>query len=83
MRNQRRLLLKAAATGKWPFYEGSYSTAKPGKQPMRAVLRQTVADKLFFSGEACHPSQWATVNGGLNSGRFSANQAARYVKNVG
>jgi len=71
----------ATATGKWPFFEGSYSTAKPGKQPMRAVLRQTLADKLFFSGEACHPTQWATVNGGLNAGKISANQAARFIKN--
>ena len=72
----------ATATGKWPFFEGSYSTAKPGKQPMRAVLRQTLADKLFFSGEACHPSQWATVNGGLNAGNNSAKQAARYVQQI-
>jgi monoamine oxidase len=71
----------ATATGKWPNFEGSYSTAKPGKQPMRGVLRQTVAEKLFFSGEACHPTQWATVNGGLNAGKDSAKQAARYIKN--
>lgn len=70
----------ATATGKIPLYEGSYSTAKPGKQPMRAVLRQTLADKLFFSGEACHPTQWATANGGLNAGKISAKQAARYIK---
>ena len=70
----------ATATGKWPNFEGSYSTAKPGKQPMRGVLRQTVAEKLFFSGEACHPTQWATVNGGLNAGKDSAKQTARYIK---
>jgi hypothetical protein len=45
------------------------------------VLRQTLAEKLFFSGEACHATQWATVNGGLNAGKISANQAARYIKN--
>jgi len=70
----------ATATGKIPLYEGSYSTAKPGKQPMRSVLRRTLADKLFFSGEACHPLQWASVNGGLNAGKKSAKQAAEYVK---
>ncbi len=73
----------ATTTGKIPFWDGSYSTAKPGKQPMRAVLRQTLAKKLFFSGEACHPTQWATVNGGLNAGKTSAEDAARYVKNTG
>ena len=72
----------ATATGKIPLYEGSYSTAKPGKQPMRSVLRRTLADKLFFSGEACHPLQWATVNGGLNAGKISAKQAAKYIKKI-
>ena len=70
----------ATACGRFPFYEGAYSTAKPGKQPMRAVLRKTLADKLFFSGEATHRVQWGTVNGGLYSGRDSANQAAAYIK---
>ena len=70
----------ATACGRFPFYEGAYSTAKPGKQPMRAVLRETLADKLFFSGEATHRVQWGTVNGGLYSGRDSANQVAAYIK---
>ncbi len=72
----------ATATGKIPLYEGSYSSAKPGKQPMRAVLRRTVADRLFFSGEACHPSQWATANGGLNAGTISGKHAAKYIKKI-
>jgi monoamine oxidase len=72
----------ATTTGKIPFWDGSYSTAKPGKQSMRAVLRQTLAEKLFFSGEACHPTQWATVNGGLNAGKKTAGNAARYVRNI-
>jgi len=71
----------ATTTGKIPFWDGSYSTAKPGKQAMRAVLRQTLAEKLYFSGEACHPLQWATVHGGLNAGKKSAKDAARHIKN--
>ncbi len=71
----------ATITGKIPFWDGSYSTAKPGKQPMRAVLRQTLAKKLLFSGEACSPARWASVDGGLNAGKASAKEAARYVKN--
>ncbi|MCP4766238.1 MAG: FAD-dependent oxidoreductase [Gammaproteobacteria bacterium] len=67
----------ATTTGKIPFWGGSYSTAKPGKQPMRAVLRQTLAKKLFFSGEACSPNRWASVDGGLNAGKASAKEAAR------
>ena len=72
----------ATACGKIPFYEGAYSAAKPGKQPMRAVLRKTLADKVFFSGEATHRTQWASVNGGLYSGRDSAVQAAAYIKRI-
>jgi len=71
----------ATTTGKIPFWDGSYSTAKPGKQPMRAVLRQTLAEKLFFSGEACSPVRWASVDGGLNAGKTSAKDAAWYIKN--
>ncbi|MCP4289186.1 MAG: NAD(P)/FAD-dependent oxidoreductase [Gammaproteobacteria bacterium] len=71
----------ATTTGKIPFWDGSYSTAKPGKQPMRAALRQTLAKKLLFSGEACSQYRWASVDGGLNAGKASANEAARYVKN--
>lgn len=72
----------ATTTGVIPFWDGAYSTAKPGKQPMRAVLRQTVANKLFFSGEACHPTQWATLHGGLNAGKTSAKHATWYVKSL-
>jgi monoamine oxidase len=71
----------ATTTGKIPFWDGACSTAKPGRQPMRAVLRQTLADKLFFSGEACSPSRWGSVDGGLNAGKSSAAQAALYIKN--
>jgi monoamine oxidase len=71
----------ATTTGKIPFWDGSYSTAKPGKQPMRAVLRQTLAEKLYFSGEACSPDRWASVDGGLNAGKTSAKDAAWYIKN--
>ena len=69
----------ATASGKYPFFEGAYSSAKPGKQAMRAILRQTLDDKLFFSGEACHKTQWASVNGGLNAGNISALSLIDYI----
>jgi len=37
--------------------------------------------QLDYSGEAYHPSQWASVNGGLDAGRNSAKQVAQYIKN--
>ena len=72
----------ATASGKYQLFEGAYSSARPGKQPMRAVLRETLADKLFFSGEACHLTQSSSVNGGLNAGKISAQEASRYIKDT-
>jgi len=39
-------------------------------------LRKTIADKVFFAGEATHPEQWATCGGGLLSGIDAANNVA-------
>ena len=70
----------ATACGKIPLFDGAYSAVRPGKSAARAVLGRTLAEKLFFSGEATHRVQASTVNGGLESGRDSANQAAAYIK---
>lgn len=71
----------ATASGKYALYQGAYSSAKPGKHAMRETLAQTLEDKLYFSGEACHPTQSATVNGGLNAGHISAQEAIGFLKN--
>jgi len=39
-------------------------------------LRKSVADKVFFAGEATHPLQWATCGGGLLSGIDAAKKVA-------
>ena len=70
----------ATACGKIPLFDGAYSAVRPGRSAARAALGRTLAEKLFFSGEATHRTQPSTVNGGLDSGRDSANQAAAYVK---
>ena len=70
----------ATACGKIPLFDGAYSAVRPGRSAARAVLGTTLAEKLFFSGEATHRTQASTVNGGLESGRDSANQAAAYIK---
>jgi len=78
---EKRLLKGfATACGKIPLFDGAYSAVRPGKSAARAVLGRTLAEKLFFSGEATHRVQASTVNGGLESGRDSANQAAAYIK---
>ncbi len=58
----------ATAWGLNPLTLGAYASARPGSYKMREVLRQPVGERVFFAGEACHPSIWATVGGAHLSG---------------
>ncbi|MBC6441139.1 MAG: FAD-dependent oxidoreductase [Rhodospirillales bacterium] len=69
----------ATSWGKNPWTMGSYASATPGAYSMRRVLRNSVDDRIFFAGEACHRTQWATVAGALKSGQDVANDVAREV----
>lgn len=60
------------AWGANPLTQGSYASAAPGKFAMRKVLRQSVGDRVFFAGEACHKTLWATVGGAHLSGVTTA-----------
>ncbi len=66
--------------GEHPWTLGSYAAAEPGYYHMRAELRKTIVDKLFFAGEATHPEQWATCGGGLLSGIDAAKKVATVLK---
>ena len=72
----------ATACGKVPLFDGAYSTVRPGKSSARAVLGGALAGRLFFSGEATHPVQASTVNGGLESGREAATQTVAYLRKI-
>jgi len=66
----RRRVTPIAETG-WsrdPWALGSYSHALPGHAAARAVLAAPVAERLFFAGEATHPSFFSTVHGAWESG---------------
>ncbi len=65
--------------GKMSSTEGAYASAKPGMYPMRKVLRETVADKVYFAGEACHRSMWATVGGAFDNGLEVATKVAKQL----
>ncbi len=55
---------------------GSYSVARPGGAPLRAVLAEPLADRLLFAGEACAADGWAaTVAGAHRTGQSAARQA--------
>jgi monoamine oxidase len=72
----------STAWGQNPLFGGAYASAQPGQSAMRKVLRAPIANKIYFSGEACDKTMWATVGGALRSGQKSARMAARYVKRI-
>ena len=59
--------------------KGAYAPASPGGYPLRAVLREPVAERIYFAGEACHPTMWATVGGAVLSGAETAAAAAKRI----
>jgi monoamine oxidase len=76
-----RAFVKGDATswGQNPLTRGSYASAEPGAYRMRAVLREEIGDRIFFAGEACHRSLWASVAGAFLSGQAVAGDVARVV----
>jgi monoamine oxidase len=70
----RRRLTPITATS-WrhePFIHGSYSHARIGMAPQRAVLAAPVDQRLFFAGEACSPHDFSTAHGAYATGRAVA-----------
>ena len=57
--------------GKNKFFLGSYSSAKPGKSHLRKNLKKSIANKIFFAGEAVS-NNYGTVHGADASGIKSA-----------
>jgi monoamine oxidase len=54
---------------------GSYSHALPGESRRRTELAAPLDEKLFFAGEATHPSDFSTAHGAFASGVRAADQA--------
>jgi len=63
--------------GKNPLTRGSYASALPGAYPLRTVLRESIAERVWFSGEACSATEWATVSGAYKHGLETADEVAR------
>ena len=55
-----------------PYARGSYSYAVPGAADERAVLAQTVDERLYFAGEACSPHDFSTAHGAYQTGVAAA-----------
>ncbi|MFJ5487059.1 flavin monoamine oxidase family protein [Hansschlegelia beijingensis] len=67
--------LRPLASHSWgadPYARGSYSFASPGMAGQREILAASVADRLFFAGEACSPRDYSTAHGALRTGLAAA-----------
>jgi monoamine oxidase len=55
-----------------PYIGGSYSHARIGQAGQRAVLAGPVDRRIYFAGEACHPSDFSTAHGAYETGVAAA-----------
>ena len=63
--------------GQYRWTRGSYPAAAPGGLSFRDALRQPVADRLFFAGDACHRDGSSTAARAYESGVETAAAVAR------
>lgn len=70
----RLIPLIGSAWGRMDGFLGSYSHALPGCADARAVLREPASDRLFFAGEATHPTDFSTAHGAWQSGLRAAEE---------
>lgn len=74
-----RETLRPIAISSWRedhWIQGSYSCAAPGHHSARERLAQPFDDRIFFAGEATHPTAFTTAHGALDSGVRAAREAA-------
>ncbi len=69
----------ATQWNKEPWALGAFSAAAPGGQAARAVLAESLRDRVWFAGEAVHETLWGTVGGAWASGDRAAQQALRKI----
>lgn len=78
----RSRVTRSAVTlwGRIPTIGGAWSVASPGRQASRAALRQPLAERVLFAGEACHDTLWGTVAGAWETGEAAGREALRLVR---
>lgn len=59
---------------------GGYSHALPGQSGARTVLARPFDGRIFFAGEATHPSDFSTAHGAYQSGVRAAEEAVAALK---
>jgi monoamine oxidase len=63
-----------------PLSVGSWAVVPPGLAPIRVALREPVADRIWFAGEALSREQWGTVGGAWAEGERAADAVARRLR---
>jgi len=72
--------LRPLAASEWthtPSIRGGYSHALPGQADARLELAKPHDGRIFFAGEATHPTDFSTAHGAYQSGLRAAEEALR------
>src|SRR5689334_11047174 len=75
--------LFGSSWGRDPFAFGAYSYARPGDAGARAVLAETLDDRLFFAGEACSVNDYSTAHGAYRTGEMAAEAILTAMNRLG
>jgi monoamine oxidase len=78
----RVAVLAGSAWSADPWSACAWTYAPPGAHGARAALRDPVAERIFFAGEATSLSQWGTIGGAWAEGERAAMQVAAVVARV-
>ena len=75
----RSAILGGRLAGWWtdPYARGSYSVARPGHLAARMALREPVAERIWFAGEATAGGGAMTVGGATLEGERAAREAIK------
>lgn len=63
-----------------PFIRGAYSYARVGQADARARLWGSVADRIWFAGEACSAHAFSTAHGAYETGVVAADEIAALLR---
>ena len=77
--------VRATAVTRWesePYIRGAYAVAKPGHGHDRAVIREPLADRVHFAGEALSEAWFSTCHGAYLSGMEAVGEAVASMRAI-
>ena len=63
-----------------PWSRGSWAVVPPGHAGARRALRASVAERIWFAGEALSRLQWGTAGGAFEEGTRAGREAAERIR---